>query len=72
MWGATHGIEVTEDQFHTLVALEADSVIFELKQGTYRPIQDKDFLDGFPQEGTTEATRQESQWRDLLTGSSLT
>ena len=29
--GPTHGIEVAEDQFHTLVALETDSVIFELK-----------------------------------------
>ena len=70
--GPTHGIEIAEDQFHTLVALEADSVIFELKQGPYQPAQDKDFLSGFPQEGTTEATRQESQWRDLLTGSGLT
>ena len=70
--GPTHGIEIAEDQFHTLVALEADSVIFELKQGPYQPAQDKDFLNGFPQEGTTEATRQESQWRDLLSGSGLT
>ena len=35
--GPTHGIEIAEDQFHTLVALEADSVIFELKQGPYQP-----------------------------------
>ena len=70
--GPTQDIEVTEDQFHTLVALEADSVIFELKQGPYQPAQDKDFLNGFPQEGTTEAARQESQWRDLLSGSGLT
>ena len=70
--GATRGIEVTEDQFHTLVALEADSVIFELKQGPYQPAQDKDFLNGFPQEGTTEAARQESEWRDLLSESGLT
>ena len=55
--GHTYGIESAEDQFHTLVALEADSV---------------DFLYGFPQEGTTEAARQESQWRDLLSGSGLT
>ena len=69
--GPTHGIEVEEDQFHTLVALEADSVIFELKQGPYQPAQDKDFLNGFPQEGTTQAARQESQWRDLLSESGL-
>ena len=66
--GPTHGIEVAEDQFHTLVALEADSVIFELKQGPYQPAQDKDFLNGFPQEGKPEATMQEAQWRDLLSG----
>ena len=30
--GPTHGIEIAEDQFHTLVVLEADSLIFELKQ----------------------------------------
>ena len=70
--GPTHGIEVAEDQFHTLVALEADSVIFELKQGPYQPTKDKDFLSGFPQEGTPEAAVQEAQWRDLLSGSGLT
>ena len=64
--GPTHGIEIAEDQFHTLVALEADSVIFELKQGPYQPNQDKDFLYGFPKEGTPEATVQEAQWRNLL------
>ena len=69
--GPTHGIEVAEDQFHTLVALETDSVIFELKQGPYQPTQDKDFLCRFPQEGTEEAATQEAYWRDLLSGSTL-
>ena len=69
--GPTHGIEVAEDQFHTLVALETDSVIFELKQGPYQPTQDKDFLCRFPQEGTEEAVAQEAYWRDLLSGSTL-
>ncbi len=49
--GPTHCIEIAEDQFHTLVALEAVSVIFELRQGLYKPAQDKDFLKGFPNEG---------------------
>jgi hypothetical protein len=53
------------------VALDKDSVIFELKQGPYQPSQDKDFLSGFPQEGTTEAAVQEAQWRDLLSESRL-
>ena len=64
--GPTHGIEIAEDQFNNLEALEADSMIFELKQEPYQPAQDKDFLNGFLKEGTTEAARQESQWRGLL------
>ena len=70
--GPTQGIEIAEDQFHTLAALKADSVIFKLKQGPYQPAQGKDFLSRFPLEGTMEAARQESQWRDLLSGSGLT
>ena len=67
----TRGIEVAEDQFHTLVDLETDSVIFELKQGPYQPTQEKDLLCRFPQEGTEEAAAQEAHWRDLLSGSTL-
>ena len=61
--GPIHGLEVAEDQFHTLVALEADSVIFALKQRPYQPAQDKDFLNGFPQEDTAESAKQEAQRR---------
>ena len=53
------------------MALETDSVIFELKQGPYQLNQDKDFLYGFPQKGTPETTVQEAQWRNLLSGSGL-
>ena len=53
--GPTHGIEIAEDQFHTLVALAADSVIFELGQKLYQPTQNKGPLSFFPQEGATEA-----------------
>ena len=57
------GIELAENQFHTLVALEPDSVIFELKQGPYQPSHDKDFIASFPPEGTLEARQQELHWR---------
>ena len=53
------------------MALEADSVIFELKQGPYQPAQDKNFLNHFPLEGTPEAALQEAQWRNLLSKSSV-
>lgn len=61
--GPLRGIELAEDQFHTLVALEPDTVIFELKQGPYIPTTDKDFLTDFPPEGSPEALVQERLWR---------
>jgi cupin fold WbuC family metalloprotein len=64
--GPVRGIELAEDQFHTLVALSPDAVIFELKQGPYQPASDKDFLAGFPLEGSPEAAVQEAQWRALF------
>jgi hypothetical protein len=48
------------------VALSPDAVIFELKQGPYQPASDKDFLAGFPLEGSPEAAVQEAQWRALF------
>jgi len=64
--GPLRGIELGENQFHTLVALEPDTVMFELKQGPYLPTDDKDFLQQFPQEGSAEALEQERNWRALF------
>ena len=64
--GPLRGIEVAENQLHSLVALEPNSVIFELKQGPYIPSDDKDFLATYPIEGTPEAVIQEQQWRELF------
>lgn len=64
--GPLKGIELAQGTFHALVALSPDTVMFELKQGPYQPAADKDFLAGFPLEGTAEASRQELQWRALF------
>ena len=64
--GPVRGIELAEDQFHTLVALQPDTVLFELKQGPYIPTADKDFLAHFPQEGSPGAAAQEARWRALF------
>jgi cupin fold WbuC family metalloprotein len=64
--GPLRGIELAEGQFHTLVALRPDSVMFELKQGPYQPTSDKDFLAQFPAEGTPAAADQERDWRELF------
>ncbi|MEB3335557.1 MAG: WbuC family cupin fold metalloprotein [Cyanobacteriota bacterium] len=62
--GPLRGVELQEGLFHTLVALAPDTVMFEIKQGPYRPASDKDFLQAFPAEGTPEAVTQERIWRD--------
>lgn len=64
--GPLRGIELAEDQFHTLVALAPDTVVFEVKQGPYVPAADKDFLPQFPAEGTPQAAAQERAWRRLF------
>jgi cupin fold WbuC family metalloprotein len=61
--GPVRGVELQEGIFHTLVALSADTVMFEIKQGPYQPTSDKDFLSAFPAEGTAEARHQERIWR---------
>lgn len=64
--GPLRGIELAEGQVHTLVALRDDTVMFEIKQGPYRPSSDKDFLSQFPREGTAEAASCERRWRALF------
>ncbi|MFN5117307.1 MAG: WbuC family cupin fold metalloprotein [Cyanobacteriota bacterium] len=64
--GPLRGIDLAEGQFHSLVALEPDTVMLEIKQGPYVPAADKDFLPGFPAEGTPEAALQEHSWRGLF------
>ncbi len=61
--GATRGIELPEGAYHTLVALVPDTVILELKEGPYNPSTDKEFMDGFPMEGTPEAGEMVERWK---------
>ncbi len=64
--GPLRGIELAEGLVHTLVALTPDAVLLEIKQGPYEPATDKDFLPGFPLEGTAAAAAQEAAWRELF------
>ncbi|WP_259723346.1 hypothetical protein [Synechococcus sp. CS-603] len=56
------GLLLLDRQFHTLVALQPDSVMLEIKQGPYSPATDKDFLPGFPAQGSTEADQLVLSW----------
>ncbi|BAU15018.1 hypothetical protein LEP3755_55740 [Leptolyngbya sp. NIES-3755] len=61
--GTTRGVELGEGMFHTLIAIEPDSVMFELKEGPYIPMDDKDFLPQFPLEDTPEAKQWVETWQ---------
>lgn len=66
--GPVRGLQLRDGEPHTLVALSPDAVIFEVKQGPYQPMADKDFLPGFPEEGTEEAATQVREWTSLFEG----
>jgi cupin fold WbuC family metalloprotein len=61
--GPTHGVELPEGTYHTLVALAPDTVILELKEGPYDPSTDKEFLNAFPAEGTPAAAQLVETWQ---------
>lgn len=46
-----HGAEIAPGVWHMLIVLEPDSVIFEVKDGPYTPIDDKNFAPWAPKEG---------------------
>lgn len=65
--GPTYGLELEEGQYHTLIALAPDTVMFEIKEGPYIPTADKDFMQSFPAEGTTAAQQQVQAWAEIFT-----
>jgi len=64
--GPVRGVQLGDGVAHTLVALTPNAVIFEVKQGPYRPMADKDFLPGFPEENSAEAAVQVREWVSLF------
>ena len=51
------GVDLVPGRYHTIVALEPDTVIFEVKAGPYDASTDKAFAPWAPAEGTMEAHR---------------
>lgn len=49
------GVDTQPGIFHTFLALEADTVLFEVKPGPYEKASDKDFPAWAPREGSDEA-----------------
>jgi cupin fold WbuC family metalloprotein len=50
-------VEIDGGTWHTVGALHPDTVLFELKPGPYRPLEDKDFARWAPQEHDPGARR---------------
>ena len=48
-----YGVEIAPGKWHSLISLEKGSVVYEVKDGPYHPIDDKNFADWAPKEGGT-------------------
>ena len=58
-----YGAEIPERTFHTIIALDPDTVAYEVKDGPYAPIDDKNFAPWAPKEGAAEV---EEYLKELL------
>ena len=50
----TYGAEIAPRVYHCIIALESGSVVYEVKNGPYSPLNDKNFAAWAPKEGTDE------------------
>lgn len=46
-----YGIEIPEKTWHMAISLQSGSVVYEIKDGPYSPIDDKNFAPWAPEEG---------------------
>jgi cupin fold WbuC family metalloprotein len=63
---ATWSVEIPGGAWHTVFALAPDTVLFEVKPGPYRPIEDKDFAPWAPREGQTGIEELLASWAQLF------
>jgi len=49
------GAEIPERTFHTIISLDPDTIAYEIKDGPYSPIDDKNFASWAPKEGDPDA-----------------
>jgi cupin fold WbuC family metalloprotein len=52
-----YAIEIPAGAWHTVISLEPNSVVFEVKDGPYEPISDKNFAPWAPPEGNAESEK---------------
>ena len=66
--GPVLGIEIPEDTWHTVTALEPGSSVLEMKTGPYRPLGPQDFAAWSPAEGDARAVALESWFHTAQPG----
>lgn len=59
-----HAVEIPVGAWHTLIALEPGSVVYEIKDGPYLPLSDKNFAAWAPKEGEPDC----GEYLEKLTG----
>ncbi len=52
--GENYGVEITPKSYHSIIALEDNSVVYEIKDGPYDPKTDKIFASWAPDEYSKE------------------
>lgn len=52
-----YAVEIPEGTWHTIVALESGTVVYEVKDGPYLPMNDKNFADWAPKENDHECAK---------------
>lgn len=62
------GVELPPGTWHTIIALESDAVLLELKAGPFEPAMAKDAAPWAPEEGTEEGRRYFEELRALAHG----
>lgn len=61
--GPVFGVDIPHGTFHTLLALEPDSVFFEAKAGPFAPLGADEIAAWSPAEGSPEAAELWQEWR---------
>jgi cupin fold WbuC family metalloprotein len=51
----TYGVDIRAGVWHTLLSLEPDTVLYEIKRGPYTPLTDKDFAPWSPRDDSPDA-----------------
>jgi cupin fold WbuC family metalloprotein len=64
----TRMVEIPTSTYHSLLALQKDTLFFEIKRGPYDPNQAKDFASWAPEEGEEDVLRCARWFQDAQVG----